>query len=52
MSSLRIHAFVLSVSQELRTLAHTKAQKLAGQEGELPDGGKAYLEDQTVWHRF
>lgn len=40
------------VLQELRTLAHAIAQKLAGQEGELPNGGKGYSEDQSVWQRF
>ncbi|CAM9424755.1 unnamed protein product, partial [Laminaria digitata] len=37
---------------ELRQLAHAKAQKLAAQEGELPEGGKDYAEDQSVWQRF
>ncbi|CAM9579284.1 unnamed protein product [Pylaiella littoralis] len=39
-------------NQELRQLAHAKAQQLAGQEGELPDGGKGYSENQSVWQRF
>ena len=38
--------------QELRQLAHAKAQKLAAQDGDLPDGGKDYAEDQSVWQRF
>ncbi|CAM9116929.1 unnamed protein product [Ectocarpus sp. 12 AP-2014] len=39
-------------NQELKQLAHAKAQKLAGQEGELPDGGKGYSDDQSIWQRF
>lgn len=50
-SSFFFHFFSFFL-QELRQLAHNKAQQLAGQEGELPDGGKGYSENQSVWQRF
>lgn len=39
-------------NQELRQMAHSKAHSLARQEGELPDGGKDYDADQSIWQRF
>ncbi|CAM9419992.1 unnamed protein product [Ascophyllum nodosum] len=38
--------------QELEQLASAKSQALATQDGELPDGGKDYTDDQAIWQRF
>ena len=44
--------FFFMFLQELEQLASAKSQALATQDGELPDGGKDYTDDQAIWQRF